>query len=373
MGIEQSLLFKQYVSACTYPGLLDGAAVESALKGYLGALGIERNVVRIERGSSLGGYPALEKGIPPPLNNFFNSKAALTALTAQSAPDAQAALDAQAARRTRDAQAALDAQDAQDALDTRAERDAHAAVAAQDARVAWATRATRDAQDVVDARAARDAQDALDTPPGRNVWWWYNDISYQVTAYFGAAELRTNSVLKWSRPLLEAFIHGLWLLYWTKDTLYWVSKPTLFKEPGSGRLHNASGPALQADSEDLYFWHGALVPEAVILHPESIRVQDIENESNQEMKRVLAERYGLERYIRDAGLRKLQQDDYGELYRLPDSIFPVVVVTNSTPEADGTYKRYVLKAARRDCLSAHDAVASTFGLTAATYQPLHQS
>lgn len=50
----------------------------------------------------------------------------------------------------------------------------------------------------------------------------------------------------------------------------------------------------------------------------------------------------------------------------------VVVVTNSTPEPDGSHKRYALLVEPTH-LTAHSAVASGFGLTARAYQPVQES
>lgn len=115
------------------------------------------------------------------------------------------------------------------------------------------------------------------------------------------------------------------------------------------------------------------MPDYVITSPEKISIDVINSEKNEEVKRVMLERFGLERYIHEAGLKEIQADNYGVLYRLPRAQFPVVLVKNSTPEPDGHFKNYVLTATRRDVKTAHEAVASTFGLTAEQYQPVHES
>ena len=65
---------------------------------------------------------------------------------------------------------------------------------------------------------------------------------------------------------------------------------------------------------------------------------------------------------------------YGDLYRttIDEAEIGVVVATNSTPEPDGTVKRYALLVPPEH-QTAHAAVASTFGLTASTYAPIAET
>lgn len=116
---------------------------------------------------------------------------------------------------------------------------------------------------------------------------------------------------------------------------------------GSHVLHNEDGPAIAWETWGLYAIRGVRVPEKVVMSPDSITAADITTEPNAEVRRVMLERVGLDRYIADAGARKVHTDDWGVLYTLPaaadgDDALWVVKVTNSTPEPDGTYKDYFL-------------------------------
>ena len=159
-----------------------------------------------------------------------------------------------------------------------------------------------------------------------------------------------------------------------KDFVMVCERPAAIHRDDRGRLHNASGPAFLArDGWGLHFWHGIRANALIIEHPEQITVQMINQEKNAELRRVMMERYGLERYITDSGMKAVHEDMYGKLYQLPNAQLPVVLVTNSTAEPDGTFKRYTLTATRADVRTAHEAVASTFGMTAEQYQPVHES
>jgi len=278
-------LFDAYVEACNYPGKLDESAVESSLQQYLSALGVKRDVVRLKQGWTLEEHAPLDRTINEILDDFQKR----TGYKPNSKKSSRAALDARAARDARDALAALVARDAQDARDAR------------------------------DALVARDAQDARDAAPlrfakwciqGRG-WWWYNwEISWIATMEFGAVQRNDTKVSAWSNPLLGAFLNGCWLLFWTSDTLYWVSKPTVHTEQtnGSRRLHNDSYAALESDVENLYFMHGVLVPAFVVVRPDWITIKHIRDEQNAEVRRVMIERMGWDKFCSEAKMNVLHED-----------------------------------------------------------------
>jgi len=314
-------LFDAYVEACNYPGKLDEVAVESSLREYLAALGVKRNIVRLRQGWTLAENPPLALTINAILDDFQKRTGYKPVREA-----ARAALDAQVARAALDARAALaaraaqDAQDAQDEQDARAARDAQDA---QDARVARDALDARAALDALDARAARDAldaQDARENTPHRFAqwciqargWWWYNwEISWLATTAFGAAQRQDTKVGAWSNPLLGAFLSGCWLLFWTTDTLYWVAKPTVHTEATEGRRrpHNDSYAALESDAENLYFIHGVMVPAFVVVRPDWITIKHIRDEDNAEVRRVMIERMGWERFCSEAKLKLIHVDE----------------------------------------------------------------
>jgi hypothetical protein len=265
-------LFDAYVEACNYPGKLDEPAVESALQQYLAALGVKRDVVHLRQGWTLQGNPPLAKVINEILDDFQRRTGYKPVLR-----DAQAAL------------AALDARAAQDAL------DAQAALDARDARAAQANAPHRFAQWCIQARR----------------WWWYSwEVSWVATTAFGAAQRKDAAVSRWSNPLLDAFLSGCWLLFWTSDTLYWVAKPTVHVETTADgrRLHNDSYAAMESDVENLYFIHGVLVPAFVVVRPDWITIKHIRDEENAEVRRIMIERMGWDKFCSEAKLKLIHSD-----------------------------------------------------------------
>lgn len=119
----------------------------------------------------------------------------------------------------------------------------------------------------------------------------------------------------------------------------------------------------------------------------------IDGEVNAEIRRVMIDRYrrgeeiaGAAAYLRDSNAERLDHDDrYGTLWRKPvpgDEPITMVEVVNRTAEPDGHFKHYFLRV-DPECrplfadgrfgdpqkLTAHAAVASTFGCRAEDYAP----
>ena len=150
---------------------------------------------------------------------------------------------------------------------------------------------------------------------------------------------------------------------------------------GSHRLHNERGPAISwRDGWALYYVHGVRVTEQIVMHPETLTVQDILGQDNAEVRRVAAEMFGWDRFVAEADLTLINEcDDPANqpyklrLYDLPEQIYeqPVrlVLCTNATPERDGTRRQYGLTvpAETKDALSA---IAWTFGVDAKQYAQL---
>lgn len=148
------------------------------------------------------------------------------------------------------------------------------------------------------------------------------------------------------------------------------------KENEQGQLHCENGPAISwSGGEDYFFFRGTRVHRKII--EKDFTSQDIEECSNAELRRIMIQIFGFEKYLQEGGFKLVQQDDFGKLYRKemskkfePDLVF--VEVVNSTPEGDGTYKKYVLPC-QSQTRSAHEAVAMSFGLSVVEYSPTAQS
>lgn len=148
--------------------------------------------------------------------------------------------------------------------------------------------------------------------------------------------------------------------------------PVIQNRNARKRLHCSDGPALiLPDGFSIYAINGVHVPRYVVTNPETITVDKIEAEPNIEIRRVMIERYGLDRYIIDIKASIESSDTYGALYRKTvDDDEPIVVVKvrNATAEPDGSFKYYFLRVPPL-IKTAREAVAWTFGINAQDYDP----
>lgn len=75
------------------------------------------------------------------------------------------------------------------------------------------------------------------------------------------------------------------------------------------RPHCADGPSHRwRDGWSLYHWHGLRIPAFIIESPEQITIEHIRKEENQEIRRVMIERMGWERFCSEASVRVLAKD-----------------------------------------------------------------
>jgi hypothetical protein len=176
---------------------------------------------------------------------------------------------------------------------------------------------------------------------------------------------------------------GLWLIaknagwFLPHEKICWISeRHNILRRDDRGRLHCENGPALSyPDGWSIYAIHGVRVPARIIEQPDSLTVAEIEKESNIEIRRVMIERYGQEKFLFDAGAAEIQCDDFGVLFRkeLPgDEPIVMVKVVNSTPEPDGSFKDYFLRVPPT-IATAREAVAWSFDVPTKNYELVQQT
>ena len=91
--------------------------------------------------------------------------------------------------------------------------------------------------------------------------------------------------------------------WWPFDDVCVLSdRHSLLARDDRGRLHAPNGPAVMyPDGWSIYSWHGIVVDPSVVLHSDFITVAQIQDEPDLDVRRVLVERYGAERYLADSG------------------------------------------------------------------------
>jgi hypothetical protein len=152
--------------------------------------------------------------------------------------------------------------------------------------------------------------------------------------------------------------------------------PEFIKTDDQHRPHCADGPSHRwRDGWSLYYWHGVAMPKDIFLDRALLTVDRIDAESNAEVKRAMLEMYGWAEYLWKSGahciddttdqkgnpLRLWQKDIEGE----PEPLV-MVELTNTTPEADGSRKRYTIRVPE-GIKSAKQAQAWVCGYNNANY------
>ncbi|MCP9943813.1 hypothetical protein LUX12_01770 [Streptomyces somaliensis] len=165
--------------------------------------------------------------------------------------------------------------------------------------------------------------------------------------------------------------------WWPYERLAVVSeRPVELHRDEAGRLDRADGPALAyPDGFALHAWRGTPVPADFLAQLRSLTPDRIRGEENAELRRVMLESYGYDRYLRESGAEPVDRDGTGVLWRIPlpdDEDVVMVEVVNSTPEPDGTNRTYWLRVPP-DTRTARQGVAWTFGLEPEAYAPLRET
>ena len=191
-----------------------------------------------------------------------------------------------------------------------------------------------------------------------------------------------------------------------------TERPIVAKRDERGLLHSADGPALAyADGWRVFANHGTPVPREAFEHPDTIDVSMIRSERDDDRRRWLIASFGSSRYLEaiadsleliktepNVGLRRQAINRFGvarfvqeagtvidsdldglgqvrRLWRAPrdrDEPIVLVEVVNSTPEADGSRHHYWLRVPP-DRTGCQNAVAWTFGINSDDYHPQFES
>ncbi|MGY0020052.1 DUF6745 domain-containing protein [Streptomyces sp. YJ-C3] len=167
---------------------------------------------------------------------------------------------------------------------------------------------------------------------------------------------------------------GWWWPY--EDVAVVCERPTELHRDEAGRLDSATGPAVAfPDGFALHAWRGMPVPADFLAGLAGLTPQRIRDEENAELRRVMLEHFGYDRYLTESGAEPVHRDATGVLWRvrLPgDEDVVMVEVVNSTPEPDGSHRTYWLRVPPRT-RTAREGVAWTFGLHADAYEPQRET
>jgi hypothetical protein len=140
----------------------------------------------------------------------------------------------------------------------------------------------------------------------------------------------------------EAAIHG-GPRAMHKDFCMVSDRPEFIHQDNENRPHCESGPYCRwRDGWSLWYIHGVKVTQQIVECPETLTAAQIRDEPNVEVRRVMLERFGAERFMSESNASLRAEDDWGKLWEIPEAPDvenePLVLVEmlNSTPESDGS-------------------------------------
>lgn len=172
-----------------------------------------------------------------------------------------------------------------------------------------------------------------------------------------------------SAPHFELHRETVWHCGWWRPTpkvCFMIDRPIEMHLDDNGLVHRR---LRYADGFTVHAIHGVAVPEYIANG--EFAADDIDRMRNVEVRRVMIEDFGMERYLSETHAEEIHRDETGVLYRKPldnDEPLVVVKVRNSTAEPDGTFKNYFLRVPP-EITTAREAVAWTFEMQSDEYSP----
>lgn len=206
--------------------------------------------------------------------------------------------------------------------------------------------------------------------------YFYGQLDSYWIAFYKFCEhigVKYNEESKGKLNLMADLAKSAFKYYFYENFAIVSRRPIKISIDNNNVLHCEDGPSVEfKDGFKSYNWHGTLVPAWIIEEKNLITHSKIMKEENAEVRRCMIEIYGVPKFVMESKASLISSDKYGELYEFDDKDFgtlKVIKVINSTPEPDGTSKIYMLRA-HPDSISAHDAIARSFGKTVENYNPI---
>lgn len=161
------------------------------------------------------------------------------------------------------------------------------------------------------------------------------------------------------QPFIE-IAQGGCLIFWVARKAVHVVLAAVY--PEDVEFHREEGPVIEyEDGTGIYYWNNLKVSENLVLHPEKMTVVEILAERNVELRRVMIERYGQEKFIRDADVEILDIYNGNELVRIPLPNDPDDFLTALKLRCTSTGRQYFIRVPPR-MRDAQQALAWSFDL-----------
>lgn len=113
-------------------------------------------------------------------------------------------------------------------------------------------------------------------------------------------------------PLVPYFnlaeVCGWWAAF--SEVAFIQDRPSKIYQNDNKQMHNLNGPAIEyRNGYKVYAIENIVVPEYVVMDPNLITIQEINDEQNAEKRRVLLQQYGFERYFDNSDCTLIDHDE----------------------------------------------------------------
>ncbi len=214
-------------------------------------------------------------------------------------------------------------------------------------------------------------QDLYETPlfvGGQDGYWlaFYSFVQELGVTYSADTAARFSAYQTYARSCGWMFAYN--------SIAFASDRPSMLGFDAQRRLHSSTGPAIRfRDGYSLFAWHGYRIPDWVIEEKHKLNPKVIAGEKNAELRRVMFEIYGADRFIAETGAKLLTEDtNLGNPRRLYEAEIGsdrvrVLHVINHSLEPDGSRREFWLTMPG-EVTTPHEAVAFSFG-----FRPEHYS
>jgi hypothetical protein len=193
--------------------------------------------------------------------------------------------------------------------------------------------------------------------------------------------------------LLDTLVKSGGRWYPFENIVVHCERPLAVSFDAQNRFHCETGPALhyRGDHMPAYYLQGRAVTKKLVEGRDKLTAKDVLAEGNQEVRRLMLDVIGIEKFLKEVGGKAIKSDEYGTLWVCEEyqestrwtrpgrsngyqaqQIFEsltIVEVVNKTPEPDGTFRHYFLRVPPR-YKTPKGAVAWTFSQRKIDYNPV---
>ena len=148
---------------------------------------------------------------------------------------------------------------------------------------------------------------------------WSNYRGAQLWVSWHAYITFLRDVCDWEDPVLENFAldeaiaTSCGFVWWAEEVVSISDRPIRVSRDNGGRLHHEDKKALEySDGWGFYSWHGYRIPDQynwIIENKSKITPAKIEKETNAEIRRIMLEIYGYDKYLEKRNATEIHTDE----------------------------------------------------------------